>query len=276
MSTRLQDLMFGSHPLLRHEQTEMRVRVRDGDLLVADTTRAMLVWEPRRIVPSYAVPVGDLRGELAPSTVESVPAPERMLDPGTPFTAHSCAGEAVDLVVDGKRFPGVGFRPQDEDLSEYVVLDFWAFDGWFGEDERLVAHPRDPYHRVDARTSSRTVRLEADGVVIAESKHPVLVFETHLPMRYYLPPQDVLVELTPTERTTECAYKGRASYFSAAGYTDLAWSYLEPLDGVTQLAGLIAFLDDKLDVYVDGQRREQAGSPAAALFRDRFGLKDDG
>jgi uncharacterized protein (DUF427 family) len=269
----MQEWMFESFPLLRYEPTEMRIRVSDGELQIADTTRAMLVWEPRRIVPSYAVPVADLRGELTASTLPSIPAPERILDPGTPFTAHSCAGDPVDLLIGDTRFPGVGFRPQDPDLADYVVLDFWAFDGWFGEDERLMAHPRDPYHRVDVRQSSRTVRLELDDVVIAESTHPVLVFETSLPTRFYLPPQDVLVELTPTERRTACAYKGQASYFSVAGYTDLAWSYAEPLDGATQLAGLVAFLDDKLDVFIDGRRREQAPSPASELFRDRFGIK---
>jgi uncharacterized protein (DUF427 family) len=270
----MQDLMFGSMPLLRHEPTEMRVRVSDGDLQVADTTRAVLVWEPRRIVPSYAVPLADLRAELAAGTLPSIPAPERILDPGIPFAAHSCDGETVDLVIGDTRFAGAGFRPEDKDLAEYVVLDFAAFDAWFGEDERLMAHPRDPYHRVDVRQSSRTVRLELDGEVIAESNRPVLVFETSLPTRFYLPREDIVAELTPTERRTACAYKGQASYFTVAGYTDLAWTYLEPLDGATGLTGRIAFLDDKLDVFVDGRHRDQPHSPAAELFRDRFGLKD--
>lgn len=265
--------MFGSFPLLRYEPTEMRVRVSDGGALVADTTRAVLVWEPRRIVPSYAVPVADLMAGLTASTVPPVPAPERLLDPGTPFAAHSCPGEAVDLVVGERRFAGAGFRPEDAELAAYVVLDFQAFDEWLGEDDRLPAHPRDPYHRVDVRPSSRTVRIEADGVLLAESNHPVLVFETSLPTRYYLPREDVVAELTPTDRTTECAYKGQASYFSTAGYTDLAWTYPSPLDGATPLAGLIAFLDDKLDVFIDGQPRTPPSSPGAGLFNDRFGLK---
>lgn len=270
----MQGWIFESLPLLRHEPTEMRIRVSDGELQIADTTRAMIVWEPRRIVPSYAVPVADLRGELAPSSLPSIPAPDRLLDPGTPFAAHSCDGEAVDLLLGETRFPGVGFRPADAELAEYVVLDFWAFDGWFGEEERLMAHPRDPFHRVDVRQSSRKVRLELDGVVLAESDRPVLVFETSLPMRFYLPPEDILVELTPTERRTACAYKGQASYFSTLGYTDLAWTYPEPLDGATPLAGLIAFLDDKLDVFIDGHHREQPATRTAAIFHDRFGLKE--
>jgi uncharacterized protein (DUF427 family) len=273
MSTKMQDQMFELLALMRHEPTAMRVRVGHGELEIADTTRAMLVWEPRRIVPSYAVPMADLHGELVPSTLPPVDAPGRVLDPGVPFTAHTSPGEAVDVLVGDTRFAGAGFRPEDPELAEYVVLDFWAFDRWLGEDERLLAHPRDPFHRVDVRQSSRTVRLELDGVVVAESSRPVLVFETSLPTRYYLPREDILVELTPTDRRTACAYKGQASYFSVAGYTDLAWTYAEPLDGATPLAGLIAFLDDKLEVFIDGRRRERPHSPAAELFRDRFGTK---
>ncbi|MEV6281916.1 DUF427 domain-containing protein [Kribbella sp. NPDC051770] len=275
MSTKVQDLIFGGFPLLRYEPTEMRVRVRDGELLVADTVRAMLVWEPRRIVPSYAVPVADLRAGLTASSLPSIPAPDRILDPGTPFAAHSCPGEAVDLVVGRTRFAGAGFRPEDTELASYLVLDFRAFEEWYGEDDRLFAHPRDPYHRVDVRPSSRTVRIEADGVLLAESNHPVLVFETSLPTRYYVPLDDVVAELTPSERTSECAYKGRASYFSTAGYRDLAWTYPAPLDGATPLAGLVAFLDDKLDVFIDGEPRRALSAPAAGLFNDRFGLKHD-
>ncbi|TWD82660.1 uncharacterized protein (DUF427 family) [Kribbella amoyensis] len=269
----MQGWMFDGLPLLRYEPTEMRIRVRAGGTEIADTTRAMLVWEPRRIVPSYAVPLADLRCEPAESTVEPVPARGRLLDPGIPFVAHTSPGTTVDVVAGDTRFAGAGFRLEDEALAEYVVLDFWAFDEWLGEDEVLVAHPRDPYHRVDVRQSSRTVRLEVDGVLLAESSRPVLVFETNLPMRYYLPRADVVAELVPSDRSSACAYKGHATYFSAAGYTDLAWSYAEPLDGATQLAGLIAFLDDKLTVSVDGRHREQRPSPGAVIFRDRLGLK---
>jgi uncharacterized protein (DUF427 family) len=269
----MQDQLFGMFPQLRHEPTEMRIRVGAGDLEIADTTRAMLVWEPRRVVPSYAVPVADLHAELVPSTLPPGTTDRPLLDPGVPFVAHTTPGEALDVMVGEARFAGAGFRPDDPDLAEYVVLDFWAFDRWLGEDDRLMAHARDPYHRVDVRPSSRTVRLELEGAVLAESSRPVLVFETFLPTRYYLPREDVFAELTPTDRRTACAYKGQASYFSVAGLTDLAWTYAEPLDGATPLAGLIAFLDDKLDVFVDGHRRERPQSPAAQLFHDRFGTK---
>ena len=139
----------------------------------------------------------------------------------------------------------------------------------------MPGHRRDPYHRVDARQSSRTVRLELDGAVVAESSRPVFVFETGLPIRFYLPREDVQAELTPTDRRTTCAYKGHASYFSIPGQNNVAWTYLEPADGVTQLAGLIAFFDDRLDVFIDGDRREHprtvvAEAPLQEGFRARL------
>ncbi|TCO18169.1 uncharacterized protein (DUF427 family) [Kribbella steppae] len=266
----MQDLLFEGFGLLRYEPSEMRVLVRHGNIVIADTIRAMLVWEPRRIVPTYAVPVADLRADLAPSTGEGMPTPDGVLYPGIPFAAHSADGEVVDVVAGDTRFAGAGFRLDDADLAEYVVLDFRAFDGWFGEDERLVSHPRDPYHRVDARQSSRTVRLELDGAVVAESSRPVFVFETGLPIRFYLPREDVRAELTPTDRRTTCAYKGHASYFSIPGQNNVAWTYLEPADGVTQLAGLIAFFDDRLDVFIDGDRREHPRTAVAEAVRQEF------
>lgn len=241
----------------------MRVRARSADVDVVDTTRAMLVWEPRRVTPSYAVPVADLRAEASPSSSEPTPVPEGALHPGIPFAAHTCEGEALDLLVGGARLAGAGFRPGDPDLAGYVILDFGAFDAWFEEDMRLVSHPREPYHRVDVRPTSRKIRIELDGVVLAESGHPTIVFETGLPTRYYLPREDVRAELVPSSRRTACAYKGHASYFSVEGHADWAWSYPEPLDGASQLAGLVAFYDDTMDVFIDGERREAADTSIA-------------
>ena len=264
----MRDRMLEGLGLLRHEPTEMRVRVATADRQVADTTGAVLVWEPRRVVPSYAVPVADLRAELTPSRAEPAPVPDGVLHPGIPFTAHTAAGEPVDLLVDGVRLAGAGFRPHDAELEGYVVLDFRAFDAWYEEDFRLLSHPREPYHRVDVRPTSRTVRIELDGTVLAESSRATLVFETGLPMRFYLPREDVRAELVPGTLRTACAYKGRAVYFSAAGRADLAWSYPEPLDGAADLAGLIAFFDDTLDVFLDGHRREPPNTAVAeAILR---------
>lgn len=269
----MRDLMVRELPQLRYEPIEMRIRARSGDVQIVDTTRAALVWEPRRVVASFAVPVADLGVGLASSPEQPAPVPDGILHPGIPFSAHSCAGEPVDLLVGDSRLTGAGFRPADPDLAEYVVLDFNAFDSWFEEEERLVAHPRDPYHRVDVRPSSRRVRIELDGVVLADSARPTLVFETSLPTRYYLPRADVVADLTPSDRRSACAYKGQASYFSIAGQADLAWSYPQPLHEAAGLAGLIAFFDDELDVFIDDRLRDKPRSALAELLLHEFGAR---
>ena len=121
-------------------------------------------------------------------------------------------------------------------------------------------HPRDPFVRVDALQSSRHVRVERDGHLLAESDSPVLVFETGLPTRYYLPREDVRTELLkPTDTATTCPFKGQASYWSAevGGETheDLVWSYENPIPQAEGIAGLMAFYPDRVDLKVDGEAR---------------------
>jgi uncharacterized protein (DUF427 family) len=158
---------------LRHEPTQKRIRAVLGDRTVLDTTRAAIVWEPRRVVPSYAVPVDDLDGELVPAPPAAAPEPEgvplgdrMVLDPRIPFAVHTIDGEPLSLRVNGTTLDAVAFRPSDRDLGGLVILDFGAFDAWYEEDERNVSHPRDPFHRIDIVRSSRHVRVEADGAVL--------------------------------------------------------------------------------------------------------------
>ena len=172
---------------------------------------------------------------------------------------------------------GAGFRLADEDLAGYVVLDFDAFDDWYEEDERIAGHPRDPFHRVDVRRSARPVRIEVGGDVVAETTRARLLFETSLPMRFYLPREDVRLELHPSSRRTYCPYKGEASYWSvdAGGRRrkDLGWSYEQPLPDIVAIPGLVAFWDERVDVFVDGERRERPGGPISDALRDEFGVQ---
>jgi uncharacterized protein (DUF427 family) len=243
--------------MIRNMPTERRVRADD----VVDTTRALLVWEPRRIVPSYAVPVDEVElvagGEVA-ADVEGV------LHPGVPFAVHTAPGEPV--LVSGR----AGFVL--EDLPGYVVLDFNAFDAWFEEDEQIFGHPRDPFHRVDVRRSSRPVRIELDGQVLAETTRSRMLFETRLPTRFYLPKEDVAVALRPSARMSYCPYKGQASYWSCDAAEDIAWSYEDPLPELGVIKGLVAFWDERVDVYLDGSLRPLPGGVFAEALADEFGV----
>jgi len=148
------------------------------------------------------------------------------------------------------------------EIRELVRLDWSAGFEWLGEDEPVYTHPRDPYTRVDILASSREVRVEVDGVTIAESRSPRILFETGLPPRYYLPLSDVRLDLlTPTDSVTHCPYKGAATYWSlvldTTRYDDIAWGYRTPLPESQKVAGLICFYNERVDLYVDGAQQAQ-------------------
>lgn len=274
MATRLSRQLILGLEGLRYEPTSKRVRALAGGHTFADSRRTMIVWEPKRLVPSYAFPDSDIRATLVPvpdTDVEQHPVPvdaggQRALDPRTGFAAHTCAGQPLSLQAGRVVLEGAGFRPGDPDLHEYVVFDFAAFDQWLEEDETVVGHPRSPFSRIDIRRSSSRVQIELDGVPIADSTAPLLLFETAITPRFYLPRDDVRMELlTPSPTRTTCAYKGHASYWSVTVngqvHPDLAWTYEQPLPGVTEIAGYIAFFDERVDVTLDGEQRPRPVTP---------------
>jgi len=259
------DLLVGALRETRHEPLDRRVRARLGGETIVESTRAVLLWEPRRVCPTYAVPADDIRTELAEAPAADAAVPG-VLHPGIPFAVHTTAGEPVSIAG----LEGAGFRLADDDLAGYVALDFDAFDAWHEEDEPVVGHPRDPYHRVDVHRSARPVRIELDGDVVAESTRARLVSETSLPTRFYVPREHVRAELRPTASRTYCPYKGEASWWSVDGRDDLAWSYERPLPDAVALAGLVAFWNERVDVFLDGElRRPPAGAMSDALI-DEF------
>jgi uncharacterized protein (DUF427 family) len=271
MSTKMQDLLAQARSELRYQPVEKRVRANIGGESIVDSTRAILVWEPRRVVPSYAVPADDVRAALSEAPATNGHA-AGVLHPGVPFGVHTAAGQPVSIL----EREGAGFRLADDDLAGYVVLDFRAFDEWYEEDEQIAGHPRDPFHRVDVRRSARPVRIEVDGDVVAATTRARLLFETNLPLRFYVPREDVRVELVPSARRTYCPYKGQASYWSVdagrRGRQDLGWSYEQPLPDVVAIAGHVAFWDERVDVFIDGERRQRPGGAAAEALRDEFGV----
>lgn len=220
------------HPVpadeLTYEPSERRVRGTIGDVTVVDSTRPVLFWNPGRAVPSYAFPRSDVHAELLPSG---------------------------DAVVDGRRFEHL-VREVPE-LGDYLTIDWFGrtepgVEHWYEEDEEIFVHPRDPYKRVDALPSSRHVQVSINGVQVADSHHPVLVFETRLPIRYYLPRDDVdLSVLKPSELRTGCPYKGTAEYWSFDD-VDLAWTYPDPVPAVGAITNLVAFYNEVVDITVDG------------------------
>ena len=270
MSTRVRDLLMRELDTLRHEPTQKRIRATLDGRTVVDSTRALLVWEPKRIVPSYAVPSEDVDGEIgaaAPAPADAPAELPRLGDrpvyaPSIPFSVHTADGEPGAVRAPGGDRDAEAFRPADAALDGYLILDFDDFDAWYEEDERNFAHPRDPFHRIDIVHSSRHVRIEVGGETVAESSRPHLLFEPPLPVRYYLPLEDVRTDLLrPSDKTTFCAYKGRASYRSLEGADDVAWTYEQPLREAAEVTGRVAFFNERVDLVVDGETLERPVTP---------------
>jgi uncharacterized protein (DUF427 family) len=232
---------------VRIERGAKRIRAYLGGHVVADTIEPLLVWE-KPYYPAYYVPASDVRAELVPTGATD---------------ADAARGEAqvLDVRVGGVEAPGAALRYDTspvEELRDAVRLDWPAMDAWFEEDEQVFTHPRNPYTRVDILPSSRTVRVEVGGVVIAETSQAMLLFETGLPTRYYLPKTHVRMDLLrPTATESHCPYKGQASYWSVDVDGDVredaAWSYPTPLPESERVAGLVCFYPERVDVFVDGR-----------------------
>ena len=277
MARVMSEILWDALGELRFAPLAVRLRATLGGETVVDSGRAMLVWEPRRVVPTYAVPAEDVHARLVPSGEPAPDAPlPPVLDPGHPFTVRAGSGRALDVRTAHGVLTAAAFRPDDPALAGHVVLDFAAFDAWYEEDVPVVGHPRDPYHRVDVLPSSRPVGVSRDGMPLAASSRAVVVVETGLAPRRYLPREDVTADLVPSTRRTLCAYKGEARYWSVdlpgVGPRDIAWSYPDPLPGMERLAGLVAFYDEVVDVEIDGVPRPRPTGPLAALFVAHLGL----
>jgi len=271
--TVMQDLMMSALPELRVQPTMKRIRVRLGDELVADTQDAVLLWEPQRIVASYAVPVADVFAALRPAAVVEVPSIEEVsfqdsppvLDPNHPFVIHTAPGRALTVNAESGSREAAAFRLADPDLAGYIVLDFDAFQ-WWEEDDPIVGHPRDPFHRIDIRHSSRPVRVSHGDVLLAESTNSMMLFEGAFPMaRHYLPRADVRVDLRPGTANTTCAYKGPATHYSVVvdgqELENIAWSYEDPLDDATLIKGHICFYQERLDLMIGGEPVDRVRTP---------------
>ncbi len=238
-----------------------------GGATVVDSLRAVLVWEPRRVVPTYAVPVEDVDAELVASSTAVTPAgpgvglalPDvtdlPVLDPSIPFSVHSTPGEPVEVRVLAADRAVAGFLPSDPVLGGHVIVDFDGFDRWLEEDDPIVGHPTDPFHRIDVRASSRHIQVMLDGQLLADTRRARMLFETMLPPRYYLPMDDVRARLQRSPQHTYCAYKGLASYWSVdvAGHVveDLLWGYEDPPQDASTLTGYVSFFDERTDMVID-------------------------
>ena len=204
-----------------------RIRALVGDHVVIDTLGARLLHEQRRL-PVWCFAPEDVHLEALPDDA---------------VTAH------------------------EDGLAKGLIEIRWgAVDQWLEEDEEVIVHPRDPYHRIELRETSRQLRVELDGELLAESSSPLVLFEASLPARWYLREEEIGAELVPNPGVrTGCAYKGWASYYDVrVGESTepfLAWYYADPLDEVKRIEGMVSFFNERVDLFVDGERQERPETP---------------
>ena len=247
---------LGGH--VRLEPTARRVRAILGGTTVADSKRAQLLYLPPPF-NAYAFPRDDVRMDLVRDSGAAVSMP------GLGEVRRSSVAAGGKVIEDAAwTFPQ---PPQGlEPLAELVVLRWHLMDAWYEEDDEVFVHPRDPYHRVDVLNSSRHVRVSVGGELVAETRRPRMLFETSLPVRYYIPRLDVKMELLePSQTISRCPYKGVASYWSVHTgdkvHPDLAWSYKSPIPECPKIENLIAFFNERVDLDVDGERLERPRTP---------------
>lgn len=236
---------------VRVEPSHKRIRAYLGQQLVIDTTHPLLVWEIP-YYPTYYIPMSDVRAKLIPTG-------------GVEHSPSRGDAHIYDVNVARAMAPGAARRyPVSplEEIREAVRLDWNAMDEWFEEDEPVYVHPRDPYTRVDILASSRHIQVIVDGVVVADSHQPRILFETGLPPRFYLPLTDIRLDLlTPSRTQSKCPYKGTAGYWhldvNGHRYDDLVWIYRTPLPESQKIAGLAAFYNERVDLYVEGALQER-------------------
>jgi uncharacterized protein (DUF427 family) len=232
------------------ERSPRRVRVKFNGETIADSGAAHLLFETRHL-PVYYFPRADVRMDLLAPTDHHSFCPYK----GTASYWTIRVGDKVsENAVWG--YPD----PFDEvpALKDFVAFYWDRVDGWYEEDEEIFVHPRDPYKRVDVIASSRPVRVVVAGQTVADTRRARFLFETRLPTRYYIPQEDVRMDLlVPSDKVTACPYKGRARYWSVKIgqelLPDIVWSYPEPIPECSKIKGYLCFFNELVDeIAVDG------------------------
>ncbi len=254
---RVRDISQDGH-VLRVEPSPRWVRGEVNGQTVVDSKHVLLVIADHR-PPTYYFPREDI-------LVSRLRANDRVAH-------YPILGDTKfwDLLSDGVVAENAAFEhsalPAELSLlRDHLAFKWDAMDHWYEEDEEVFVHARNPYTRIDAIRSTRHVQVEVEGQTVANSHAPVLLFETGQPTRYYLPKEDIQMDwLMPTETHTSCPYKGTASYWSLVvdgkEYSDLVWSYPDPIPEAGKVKGMFCFYNEKVDIIVDGERQPRPQTP---------------
>ena len=254
--------------MLFAEPARRRMRVQFEGEWIADSEDVVLLHEPGHYPVAY-FPRADVKDGV-------LSEPQRT-------TQHKDLGETAwfsvtvgDRIAERAAWQHVGLPGYAGELGDRVAFAWRAMDAFYEEDERIVGHAADPYHRNDIRSTSRHLVVRDGDRVVADTHRPVVLYESGFAPRWYVPREDVDESaLTSVEGQTFCPYKGLASYYDIGERKGAAWSYLEAWPEVQRVRGYVSFEADKIEVYLDGERQKLApGQSVIAHGLDR-GLDPD-
>jgi len=230
---------------------DKRVRVEVGGTVIADSRRVLMLWETEHL-PVYYFPLRDIRMDLMARTEHRSECP------------YKGAAEYYSLAVGGRTVENILWRyanpiPACPPIGDHAAFYWTKADRWLEEDDEVFVHPRDPYKRIDCVASSAHIAVDLDGVRLAESRRAVMLFETGLPTRYYLPVEDVAPGvLSPSDHRTRCPYKGQAGYHhgtvNGVRRDNIVWYYADPVPEAVKIKGRVCFYNEFVDITLDGER----------------------
>lgn len=232
--------------LLYVEPLRRRMRVRFGETWIADSEDVLLLFEPGRYPVAYFPET-----HISHKTLERSEYTNRHRDLGLTTwymvkarqkQAQRGAWQHIDL-------PGYA-----SELRGRIAFAWAAMDGFYEEDERIVGHAADSYHRIDIRQTSRSLVVRHNNRVIADTRRPLALYESGFAPRWYVPRADVDESmLTYVEHQTFCPYKGLCSYYDVGNAHLGAWSYRDAYPEVNRISGLVSFEPDIVSVHLDGR-----------------------
>lgn len=241
----------------RVEKSAKWIRVKFGCEVVANSKQALLLiqYGPNKL-PTYYFPKEDVRQDLL------FPLQNQEFSDEVTLWSMQAKEKSVDRAAWTYINP-----PEDlKALQGYISFEWNKMDAWYAEEEEIFVHAKDPYKRVDVLKSSRHVQVNIGGERIADTQRPHLLFETHLPVRYYIPKKDVRMHLLEqTTNVSRCPYKGLASYYTVKvknqSFDNIAWSYPDPIPENPKIKDLICFFNEQVDITVNGEHMARPTTP---------------
>jgi uncharacterized protein (DUF427 family) len=255
--------MLLNSAIMRDEKCRMEpspkwIRVMFAGKYVADSRNVQLLFSQKPPFPLYYFPLGDVKADYLKTSSH--------IEETSLGKARYWSVQVGDKVAENAAWNYPVAASEGPDLSGYICFDWDKMDAWFEEAEEVYVHPHDPHHRIDTLNGCSHIEVLVEGQRVADSRAPVVLFETGLPARYYFPKVDLRMDLLiPSDSTSRCAYKGTANYYSmkVGGKTikDIAWYYRFTTIETSKIAGRIAFYNEHVDLYLDGVQQPRPRTP---------------